>query len=459
VYRGAGDEVSSKQRIGLAFLLTFLFVSYSRLTDAWVEGVVGFSLDGLWITFIVSTVALAFAILTGGARDALDGRIGRLLLAFTCWLLISTPFSYWQGGSVDMLRYQWSKSFFVFVIVAGLLRSQNDTQRAMVTIGRGVLVAAVASVFFGVRSAEGRLVASQGVLSNPNDVAQMLLIGLPFCWLSNKAAGASRSDRLFALASSVLILSAVLVTGSRSGLVAIASLMLVLVLTVSFTRKIKLLLAAAVLLTTASVLLPAEIWMRYLTIWGNRTSGQSWQERNAFSSNDERQELLKQSLRLTLTHPLVGVGPGVFQVASTIDLNDRGRRALWRETHNTYTQISSEAGLPALVVYLAALGICLRRTYSVWRAGFGTGQLDAVMAQCLFFSLLAFTVTALFSSVAYHYYFPTLAGLTAALTRETPPTLATPRSTWGSRQAAAQHRSSQMPRRPVQPAGRLVSRG
>jgi O-antigen ligase len=48
------------------------------------------------------------------------------------------------------------------------------------------------------------------------------------------------------------------------------------------------------------------------------------------------------SLETTAKHPLFGIGPGQFENFS----------GSWHLTHNTYTEFSSEAGLPALCLFL-----------------------------------------------------------------------------------------------------------
>ena len=58
----------------------------------------------------------------------------------------------------------------------------------------------------------------------------------------------------------------------------------------------------------------------------------------AENSTNARKEVLNESLGLTLKHPVVGVGPGQFRVAAAAQSKDEGVRALWLETHNTYTQ-------------------------------------------------------------------------------------------------------------------------
>ena len=66
---------------------------------------------------------------------------------------------------------------------------------------------------------------------------------------------------------------------------------------------------------------------------------------SAYGSAEQRQHLFWRSLEVTLEHPLFGVGPGNFPIISDS----------WLVTHNSYTQMSSEGGIPALVLYVMVL--------------------------------------------------------------------------------------------------------
>ena len=79
-----------------------------------------------------------------------------------------------------------------------------------------------------------------------------------------------------------------------------------------------------------------------------------------------RLALLKASWTATLEHPFLGVGPGIFMDYQANSARGSGERGMWHVTHNAYTQVSSECGLPALVFYLGALGVTM---HSLRKAG------------------------------------------------------------------------------------------
>jgi O-antigen ligase len=135
-----------------------------------------------------------------------------------------------------------------------------------------------------------------------------------------------------------------------------------------------------------------------------------------------RKELLFSSLQLTVRHPLLGVGPGMFAVANadyTQETTGRSNYNAWHETHNTFTQLSCEDGLPGLFLYCLTLLFCFKSLLSVEKRARQYSALSSLgqLAFALRLALIAFTGTAMFASNAYAYYFPMLAGLCVAVER------------------------------------------
>jgi O-antigen ligase len=58
---------------------------------------------------------------------------------------------------------------------------------------------------------------------------------------------------------------------------------------------------------------------------------------------------------MTLQHPLFGVGAGQFSIQAWEARRKQGLSNLYNETHNTYTQVSSELGIPAFILFLGVL--------------------------------------------------------------------------------------------------------
>jgi O-antigen ligase len=76
-----------------------------------------------------------------------------------------------------------------------------------------------------------------------------------------------------------------------------------------------------------------------------RSIGNPSGDQQAYGSEIERRGLLWRSLRVTAAHPLFGVGPGNFAALS-------GNRQV---AHNSFTELSAEGGILALVLFLLML--------------------------------------------------------------------------------------------------------
>lgn len=119
--------------------------------------------------------------------------------------------------------------------------------------------------------------------------------------------------------------------------------------------------------------------------------------------------LFNRGLSIAQQHPLFGVGPGNFEVVSgSSDARD------WHGTHDTYVQLSSEAGLPALFLFLFLLKVAFSSVSKAMKRSAGDAKL-MLFAGALRASLVSLMVGALFADVAYHFFPYFLIGFACAL--------------------------------------------
>ena len=88
----------------------------------------------------------------------------------------------------------------------------------------------------------------------------------------------------------------------------------------------------------------------------------------------------------------------------------------WHATHCTWTQVSSECGIPALILYILGLGSASLLVSRAHRAARAAGNVE--MANACFCYLLAMTgliVALTFLASAYRLYFPVMIGLAIAI--------------------------------------------
>jgi O-antigen ligase len=257
---------------------------------------------------------------------------------------------------------------------------------------------------------EGRLSAG-GRYSNANDLAWTLLIGLIF--LGFLFLRGKRINKAVAILLMIPVLIAIAKTGSRTALLGAGMLFLYVFFQASASAKARLIIATPVLLFALLLVVPSQLRERYTTLF--RTQSMTTAQVEASGSSAARLELLKDSITMTIMHPLVGVGPGNFMVAQQNLALARGEPfGLWHVTHNTYTELSSEMGIPGLAIYVIFLFQCWKTLAIILRRR-GVSEEVLLMAQTLRAALVVLATVAFFDSYGYNANIPILAGLITAL--------------------------------------------
>ena len=401
----APPQMTPLGQLGLWCFLIFLFLSFSRIHD--------FVLSRLHLPLITSWLAFIAAVLTGGLRRAFYTRIGMYLSAFTIWMFMTVPFSTWRRESLQLVGDVWLRAFTAFFLAAALLRTYKYCRRAMNVMAYAMVGVCLLCLRYRVMGEEGRLALMQGLLVNPNDLAQVVLICLPFWFLMIIDKTSSIFRKVLALLMMLPLFAILLATGSRGGFVTIAVMVFAIFWKATMANKLKTAVLAIVALSLFVAFMPQHLRERYRTTFSRNNSASTV---IAVESGRERWQLLMISLRLTATHPIFGIGPGEFQDASYDYAHRAGIFLATRETHNAFTQLSSETGIPGLLLYVSALFYCFKEVGAVRKLCKGQDHLKdiAVAARCLTLSLLALSIFQFFNATAYFFYFPTLAGLSIA---------------------------------------------
>jgi len=191
----------------------------------------------------------------------------------------------------------------------------------------------------------------------------------------------------------------------------------------SIMDKMKFLVGGVLVLCLLVGVMPSRLVARYKTTVDDdmdESDMDSGMRESAISSTQSRKILLKRSLIFTIKHPLFGVGPGMFPVADDDYARSIGlRKGQWLGTHNSYTQVSSELGIPAFICYFATIVLAIKGPYSVYKRTRGDPRLADMgnMALGLHYCMIIYAVTVMFDYIAYSAMLPVFAGLAAALLR------------------------------------------
>jgi O-antigen ligase len=213
-------------------------------------------------------------------------------------------------------------------------------------------------------------------------------------------------------------------TGSRGAMISAAMCLPVVIATSSSKLKLGTVLVLIMILAMGTLAFSPALRARYLTFFDSTidldaTEQTARMSEIAVASATSRRELLVESVQATIRHPILGVGPGMFPEYREREAAKNGKHAAFLLTHNTYTQISSECGVAALIVFVAILVSIFRTATRIQRLTSMRPEPSmralAAAATALRYSVLAYATTSLFLSVAYQSFLPTLAGMVAAL--------------------------------------------
>jgi len=401
-----------------------LFIFYSRFFDLFLSQ---YKIPA--ITLGLSAVA---SLISGHLWQSLHYRISKLLLLFTGVLTASSMFSIWRSGSLQIM-IGWAKSLLIYFLIVSLIQNWEQSWKLIRNMAWSIGVLSVLSYMYG-SGESGRFLLAEGKLMNPNDLAQVLLLGLPFLVMLFSSSSWLATSRLTSLFLIGVLGVTLLRTGSRGAMISAAiSLFVIMVTSASKVKMLTALLFATILAWGVLAASPA-LRTRYLTFFDSTiddTSEETSQmSRIAVDSAVDRRELLIESVKFTLLHPILGVGPGMFAEARERDAAEQGKHTAFLLTHNTYTQVSSECGIPALLLFATIVVSIYRAASKMHRLSRRRIEPDlkavAAAALALKYSVLAYATTSFFISVAYQALLPTLAGLVVALEHTVAPRLAAP---------------------------------
>lgn len=322
-----------------------------------------------------------------------------LLLFLQCALTI--PFATWKGGAFVTVFEDFDKCILMTVMIGIAVTSVSRLKRLLFIQASAVAVMAVIGcIFFRGMT---RLEIGTGLYANANDFAIMIALNWPICLGFLLATRNPVKKALWAVGL-VGMAWAVTLTYSRSGFMA-----LMVAICFSFwefgvrgKRNYIIVGGLFIALLLLPIMLPSHYGTRLIGIFDPSVDALD------MGSHDARKELLKKSIMLTLQHPLFGVGPGNFASATQY----------WHVTHNTYTQWSSEAGIPALILFLLILRQVFRNLRDIRKTQrFRDDPEVQILTGALRASFAGYLLGAFFASYAYELFIYGLVAFTGVLYR------------------------------------------
>ena len=373
-------------------LLAFMVVYCTRPEDL-IPG-----LSSVPLAKITGALAVvAFVLSLRHVRFPLPREVIFLILLVGQFLISASMSPIWRVGAI-LKTLEFGKVMIVVLVMASAVVTAERFYRLILVQAASIALIAAISVWKGHLMSRRLAGLLSGNYSNPNDLALAIVISLPLCLALLLSSRSTFSKVAWVLAMGVMTY-AVFLTGSRGGFFSLLVTLTFCVWEFSIRGRHRYLLVLIAVL--AIVLLPFSPKMLTSRL---RATFSSKADITAYDSAQQREQLFRRSVEITAKHPFFGIGPGNFEIVS----------GSWHVTHNTFTELSSEAGVPALTLFLLILSRGFRNVRRIKRSSRGQRKLS-VFAGGLYASLAGYLTGAIFTSTGYQFFPYLLVAYTTAL--------------------------------------------
>jgi hypothetical protein len=354
------------------------------------------------IVGLIGSVALLGGMMTGGKVKI--PRAVTFLWLLLLQMAMSVPFAIWRGGAFATTFEKFSKAVVVAMLISMAVVTLKELRRLLwISVSAVALVTAVSILLrhFKDNRLEG---VQKSILENPNDLAVNIAINFPLAVVFLLHAKGLKKI-IWGLAVIFMSLGIVL-TYSRSGLLAFILSILICVWEygVKGKRRYVVGIAVAALVVGMGVALSSSHYRaRVESIFMGNVAGSG--DKGSLSA---RKVLLIKSLVVAAEHPIFGIGPGCFPIFDKT----------WLVTHNTYTELAAEAGLPALILFMLAIWASFKNIGEVRKSRPYREDMEfRLFTQALWAALAAYLLGACFESSEYLLYPYFMVGYTCAMVR------------------------------------------
>lgn len=370
----------------LLFTFYVFFRPYETIPSA------QFLTGGAFLIAIVTLIIfLPSQFIATGTLTALPREV-KCVLALTLLAIASIPIAKDPSMAWDRFSEQFIKSVLMFIVMVNVLLNWNRL-RAIIYISLGVSlylsILAVRNYTSGEANVEGYRVGIQeigGLFGNPNEVALHLVSMCPLALAF--ALGAKRHfARVLFFILSILFAAASTFTYSRGAFLGLMAAVVVFAWKLGKKNRVKVLIGIVVLGGSFLIISPSGYGLRVISIFAPAL--------DPVGSSNARTELFKRSVLVTLRNPW-GIGIGNFQVVGARNL----------DTHNSYTQVSSEIGILGLIAYLIFIFYPFRQLGQLERGMLAEKDVGwrYYLSIGLQSSVASVAVSSFFASVAYTWY-------------------------------------------------------
>lgn len=317
-----------------------------------------------------------------------------LVLLLGAAALLSMPMAVDIGDAWKTFTEHFLKAIVIFVVLVNAVRTEWRLRLLLLlvlAVSMYLSVNAINDYRLGVfltGELETARIAGRikGLFENSNDLALHLVSMIPIA-VALGLGGRNPLKKLVYLGGAALMVAAVVVTFSRGGFIGLVAAGLMLVRRLGRKNRVATTGALVFAVILFLALAPGAYSGRLSSIFSGA---------DLTGSSSQRTEVLKRSVWVALRYPVFGVGIGNFYHKSPRNL----------VTHNAYTQVASEMGLAAMVVYILLQIHPLRRLRLIENQSYSKPEQARFyyLSIGLQASLVGFMVSSFFGAVAYQWY-------------------------------------------------------
>lgn len=381
--------------LSFAGLFLFSIVLYLRPYELF-PALSGFRQMAFYTGIVTLSIYAATQLSLEGNLTARPKEINLALLLLVAALL-SMPLSGDPGEAWKTFNEMLLKTILIFVVIVNVVRTEMRLKLLLLLVLGVSIYLSINAIddyragIFATGAAEthdlrigGRI---KGLFENSNDLAMHLVSMIPIA-VALGLSGRNPFKRLIYFGVTGLMVAAVIVTFSRGGFIGLVAATFVLVRRLGRKNRVATTGALVFAVILFLALAPGAYSGRLSTIFNSSA--------DLTSSSSQRTEVLKRSVWVALRYPLFGVGIGNFHYKSPRNL----------ETHNAYTQVASEMGLAAMLVYVLFLIYPIRRMRLIENESYHQPDRRRFyyLSIGLQASLIGFMFSSFFGAVAYQWY-------------------------------------------------------
>jgi putative inorganic carbon (hco3(-)) transporter len=297
----------------------------------------------------------AIAFMKRGARSGPPTEADKVLRVIIAYAVLSIPFVYWPGSVIKIGLPNLVKAIVFFYFTIAFVRTEKDLRKLVFVFVALQIVRILEPLYLNITQdywgsraslanweSMDRLSGAPSDVINPNGLAFLVCTVLPFLYFM---AGESFKTRLASLLLGVACVYALALTGSRSGIVGLAVVVLGIM---AKSRNPASFVVLGIIGSGAGAVgfmfLNPDLQDRYLSIIGLGVKNTE--------TFDDRISGMTTQLDVFMHRPIFGHGLGTSAEANA-NFTTEGPYAGWEmPAHNLYLEIGQELGVIGIIIFL-----------------------------------------------------------------------------------------------------------